>query len=62
MERRVATRMELVGGASHQRGPGPDGGPGGEAPGFFLSLLPIFEHGLQFRFNEITYFLEHSFI
>ena len=26
---------------------------------FFLTLLPIFEHGLQFRFNEITYFLEH---
>ena len=22
----------------------------------------IFLHGLQFRFNEITYFLEHSFI
>ena len=24
--------------------------------------LPIFGHGLQFRFNEITYFLEHLFI
>ena len=23
---------------------------------------PISEHGLQFRFNEITYFLEHLFI
>ena len=37
----------------------PVGGPGGEAPGIFLTLLPIFEHGLPFRFNEITYFLEH---
>ena len=27
-----------------------------------MTLLPIFEHGLQFRFNEITYFLEHLFI
>ena len=37
----------------------PGGGPGGKAPGNFLTLLPIFEHGLQFRFNEIAYFLEH---
>ena len=41
------------------QGQRPDGGPGGKAPGNFLTLLPIFEHGLQFRFNEITYFLEH---
>ena len=27
-----------------------------------MTLLPIFEHGLQFRFNEITYFMEHLFI
>ena len=42
------------GGASPQRGPG-------AAPrcAKCLTLLPIFEHGLQFRFNEITYFLEH---
>ena len=30
-----------------------------DAEGASLTLLPIFEHGLQFRFNEITYFLEH---
>ena len=41
------------------QGQRPAGGPGGKAPGTFLTLLPIFEHGLQFRFNEITYFLEH---
>ena len=42
------------------RGSVPDvgGGPGGEAPGICLTLLPIFEHGLQFRFNKITYFLK----
>ena len=34
----------------------------GQRPGNFLTSLPIFEHGLQFRFNEITYFLEHYFI
>ena len=26
------------------------------------TLLPIFDHGLKFRFNKITYFLEHQFI
>ena len=29
---------------------------------YIWRLEPIFEHGLQFRFNEITYFLEHLFI
>ena len=32
---------------------------GAPAPGNLLTLLPIFEHGLQFRFNEITYYMEH---
>ena len=41
------------------QGQRPGGGPGAEAPEKCLTLLPIFEHGLQFRFNEITYFLEH---
>ena len=43
LERRVATRRELVWGRQ-------------------TSSLPIFEHGLQFRFNEITYFQEHYVI
>ena len=61
LEQRVAMRRELVWGRQPPAGPGaePRWGPGGKAPGFFLTLLPIFEHGLQFRFNEITYFLEH---
>ena len=41
--------------------PAPNGVQG-QRPGNFLTSLPIFEHGLQFRFNEITYFLEHYFI
>ena len=28
----------------------------------FFDFAAYFEHGLQFRFNEITYFLEHYFI
>ena len=34
----------------------------GQRPRNFLTLQPIVEHGLQFRFNEITYFLEHLYI
>ena len=41
------------------QGQRPGGSEGGKAPEFFLTFLPIFEHGLQFRFHEITYFLEH---
>ena len=44
---------------NHPKGQRPVGGPGAKPPAKFLTLLPIFEHGLQFRFNEITYFLEH---
>ena len=25
-----------------------------------MNLLPIFKHGLQFRFNEITYFIGYA--
>ena len=48
-------------GASPQRGPGaaPRWGSRGRSLLKFLTFLPIFEHGLQFRFNEFTYFLEH---
>ena len=45
--------------SSGVQGQRPGGGPGGKASRNFLTLLPIFDHGLQFRFNEITFFLEH---
>ena len=43
--------------AAGSRGSAPVGSRG-QSPRIFLTLLPIFEHGLQFRFNEITYFLD----
>ena len=43
-------------GSRRVQGQRPSGGPGGKVPRIFLYLLPIVEHGLQFRFNEITYF------
>ena len=62
LERRVAMRRELVWWrqpSAGSSGSAPLGVQGAKPPEFFLTLLPIFEHGLQFRFNEITYFLEH---
>ena len=61
LEWRVAMQRELAWGRqSPARSRGSTLlGSRGKAPGKILTLLPIFEHRLQFRFNEITYFLEH---